>query len=371
MPSAHEKFMQEALSLAIKGQGFVSPNPMVGAVVLKAGKVVGRGWHKKYGGPHAEVFALRDAGEKAKGSALYCTLEPCNHTGKTPPCVQAILKAGISTVFIGALDPNPTAAGGVKALRAAGVKVVTGICEWDCERLNAPFFKSIKTGLPFVSLKWAMSADGKIATASGDSKWITGKEARAFGHVLRARHDAVLVGIATLLKDGSQLTVRNASGNVSGPQPRRVILDGSARTPLNAPLWDAKNGGQVIVITCTGAPVSQVKSLQERGAEVIELDPVDDRLPTEEVLRALAKLRIQSVLVEGGSRVLGSFIDARLGDRAYVFIAPRIIGGRDSVTAVAGAGAGEVSKGLELVNREIHILGQDVLISGALSPWGK
>src|SRR4051812_9970720 len=190
----HEAFLDEALALAARGLGWVSPNPMVGALVVKNGKVIGRGWHKQFGGPHAEIFALQEAGIEARGATLYCTLEPCNHTGKTPPCVQAVLRAGIAEVVLGARDPNPVAAGGADALREAGVKVITDVRVNECRALNAAFFKHTATGLPLVSLKWAMTADGKIATASGDSKWISGEAAREYAHRLRAEHDAVLVG---------------------------------------------------------------------------------------------------------------------------------------------------------------------------------
>jgi diaminohydroxyphosphoribosylaminopyrimidine deaminase / 5-amino-6-(5-phosphoribosylamino)uracil reductase len=203
--SDHEKYLNEALKLAAKGLGRVAPNPLVGALLVRNGRIVGRGWHQDYGGLHAEANAIKDAGEKARGATLYCTLEPCNHQGKQPPCSQAVIDAGISQVILGALDPNPIAAGGIGTLTASGVAVVTGVHEERCAAINAPFFKRVASGLPYVTLKWAMTLDGKIATHSGDSKWVTSEPAREFSHRLRACHDAILVGVGTVLadKDGS------------------------------------------------------------------------------------------------------------------------------------------------------------------------
>ena len=363
---SHDQFMLEALLLARRGGAWVSPNPQVGAVVVLQDQIVGRGWHQQYGGPHAEVFALREAGDRARGATLYSTLEPCNHTGKTPPCVQAVLSAGIKTVVIGSTDPNPVAAGGIEALRKAGVEVLTHVLEPLCRALNAPFFKAMQTGLPFISLKWAMSADGKIAAAGGDSKWITSETARKFAHRLRARHDAVLVGIRTLLADGARLNARIEGGSVR--QPQRVILDSLARTPLDAPLWNVE-GGRVTIVCATDAPAERVSALTARGARVISLERKDSVIPMLDVMKALIKERIQSILVEGGSTVLGSCVDSRLADRAYVFIAPKIVGGRESTTPVGGKGVARVSESLELLSPRIERLGSDVLMSGALSAW--
>lgn len=365
----HEPFIDEALTLARRGRGWVSPNPMVGALVVRDGSIVGRGWHKQFGGPHAEIFALQEAGEAARGATLYCTLEPCNHTGKTPPCAEAVIKAGIATVVLGAPDANPVAAGGAGALRAAGIEVITGVRERECRLLNAGFFKHAATGLPLVSVKWAMSADGKIATASGDSKWITGEAARDYSHRLRGEHDAVLAGIGTLLADNSKLNCRCAPAkDIAIRQPRRVILDSAARLPLDAAIWSAE-GGKPTVVCGRQAPQARIDSLLARGADVVQLDLVEGALPLEEMLRALGRSGVLSILVEGGSRVLGAFFDARLADRAFIFIAPRIIGGRDSITAVAGRGAATVAGGLELDSPRIDMLGPDLMLSGGLSNW--
>jgi len=367
----HEKFMRKALDLAALGRGWSSPNPMVGAVVVKDGRIVGKGWHRRFGGPHAEVHALEDAGKKAKGAALYVTLEPCNHHGKTPPCVDAILKAGVKTVVLGTRDPHDKAAGGAKALRKKKLKVIDDVLEKQCRGLNAAFFKFIRTGAPLVSAKWAMTADGKIATARGDSKWITSPKARAFAHVLRGRHDAVLVGIGTVLTDAPLLTCRLGLDRPEAGhwQPRRVILDSTARTPLDAPIWTAENGGPIVIVTSSNAPIERVKALKDKGAEIVSLFSAQGGLPLNEVLKALLKLGVLSVYVEGGSEVLGSFIDERAVDRAYVFVAPKIVGGREGVTAVRGRGVERVSESQELRVTGVKRLGDDVLIRGRLGTW--
>ena len=369
--NAHKKSMRRALVLARHGRGWSSPNPIVGAVVVKDGKIIGKGWHQRFGGPHAEIHALEDAGKNARGAALYVTLEPCNHYGKTPPCVEAILKAGLKAVFVGARDPDPQASGGIEALRKKKVKVVVDVLETPCRYANAPFFKFIRTGLPLVSAKWAMTADGKIATARGDSKWITSSRARAFAHVLRGRHDAVLVGIGTVLTDAPLLTCR---WGLERPvekcwQPARVILDSQARTPLDAPLWTAEGGGRIIVIASSEAARDRLAALRERGAEVVELALAAGRLPVPDVLHVLAQRGVMSLLVEGGAEVLGSFVDARAVDRAYVFVAPKIVGGREGVTAVRGHGVERVSECQELLVTRARRLGTDVLIQGRLGEW--
>jgi len=370
----HEFFINEALTLARRGGMWVSPNPRVGAVIVRDGQIVARAWHQKYGGPHAEVFALEAAGESARGATLYCTLEPCNHTGKTPPCVKAIIAAGIRTVVFSIRDPNPVAAGGEAALRAAGIEVITGIHEAASRRLNAPFLKTIQTGMPLISLKWAMSADGKIATAGGDSKWITSDASRAFAHRLRASHDAVLIGIGTLLTDGAQLTCRLPDKNGTPEdvrQPRRIILDTQARTPLDAPLWNAQDGGGVVIVTSPAAPKERIDALAARGALVLqpELDQTG-RPDLAATLKTIASQRIQSILVEGGSAVLGSLIDARLADRAFVFMAPKIIGGSASLTPVGGRGATHMGDALQLRDTHVKTIGNDVLMTGACTEWG-
>jgi diaminohydroxyphosphoribosylaminopyrimidine deaminase/5-amino-6-(5-phosphoribosylamino)uracil reductase len=365
----HDFFMDAALASAIKGGTFVSPNPVVGAVVVKDGSIIGRGWHKQYGGPHAEVFALQEAGEKARGATLYCTLEPCNHTGKTPPCTQAVIRAGIARVVLGARDPNPVAAGGVDALRAAGIDVVTGVGEQACREVNAPFFKFHATGLSFVTLKWAMTADGKIATASGDSKWISGEESRAFTHQMRAGHDAVLIGINTLLADGARLTARNVASTEPVHQPRRVILDSNARTPVDAPLFKESGAGPVVIVAKSSAPPDRVKALGDAGALVLRVESSERHVPVRQALSELAKIGVRSVFVEGGSSVHGAILDAKVADRVFIFIAPILIGGVDAKSATGGLGVAKISEGLRLRDFAVGNQGEDQFFSGNLSEW--
>ena len=366
--STHDAFIDEALALAVRGRGFVSPNPMVGALVVKDGRIVGRGYHQEFGGPHAEIFALREAGELARGATLYCTLEPCNHFGKTPPCAHAVIAAGVQTVVLGARDPNPDAKGGVEALRAAGIEVVTGVRERECRELNAAFFKRVRTGLPFITLKWAMSADGRIATVTGDSKWITSETAREHAHGLRAQHDAVLAGIGTLLADGSRLNCRLPSG-VRIRQPARVILDSQLRTPPDAPLFQTRDAGPVIIACKASAPDERKHALSKAGAALIADEQLPSAAALPEVLKALAQRGIQSVLVEGGSRVLGSFIDAGLCDAAVIYVGSKLLGGASALGPVGGGGVARVKDALPLRDLAVETAGPDIVIRGRCGDW--
>jgi diaminohydroxyphosphoribosylaminopyrimidine deaminase/5-amino-6-(5-phosphoribosylamino)uracil reductase len=336
-------------------------------VVVKGGRVVGRGLHRRFGGPHAEVEALRQAGPRARGATLYVTLEPCKHFGKTPPCVPGILAAGVRAVVLGARDPNPPAAGGAAELRRAGVRVVEGILESECRELNAAFFKHVRTGLPLVTLKWAMTCDGKLATAKGESRWITGRESREFVHRLRAAHDAVLAGIGTVLKDAPRLTARPEGAR--GWRPKRVILDRRARTPLSAPLWSARGGGPIIICAGAGAPPRRIRALERKGAKVLLLPERSGRLPIPEVLRRLGATGITSLLVEGGSEISGAFLDARAADQVCAFIAPKLLGGRKSVPAVGGEGAPRMRDALRLREVRYFRFGPDMLLTGRLGRW--
>lgn len=383
-----ERFMRIALALAEGGRGWTGSNPVVGAVLVKDGVEIARGFHREFGGPHAEVQVFARTGEAARGATLYVTLEPCCHHGKTPPCTEAILSAGVARVVIGARDPNAEAAGGVEVLRAGGVEVVEGVLEKECRESNAPFFKVQRTGLPLVSVKWAMTADGKIADPRGDSKWITAPPARAFAHELRAAHDAVLIGVGTLLRDAPLLTVRMgvpswrrlaedaASAGKDVPplapvkQPSRVVLDTHARTPLDAPFWTAENGGPILLAVGEDAPREQVEALEEKGAAVLRFSADENgRLPVKEVARVLAKRGLLSLFVEGGAEVLGSFLDAGVADRAYVFIAPRIVGGRESLSAVGGRGVESMAESKTLSATNLRRLGDDLLLEGRLGGW--
>ena len=369
--ASHEEFMIEALSLARHGVGWTSPNPIVGALVVRDDEILGRGWHERFGAAHAEVAALGQAGGRARGSTLYVTLEPCNHHGKTRPCVHAIIKAGIKRVVMGVRDPNPVAGGGAAALKAAGIEVIDGVLDQECRLALAPFFRFIRTKRPLVSAKWAMTADGKIATVRGDSKWITSAKARAFAHTLRAAHDAVMVGIGTVMTDAPLLTARLGLAAPDGTswQPRRVVLDSQGRMPLDAPMWTAENGGPIVIFVGEDATRDRVCELQDKGAEVIPVPNTDGRLCIDTVMQKLTEQGVISLYVEGGSEVLGSFIDRKVVDRVYVFIAPKIIGGRESVTAVRGQGVDRVSQSQEMDVVQVRQFDRDLMIEGRVGDW--
>ena len=356
--SSDEHFMRLALELAHKGEGFTNPNPIVGAVVVKDGKIIGTGYHRKFGGPHAEVFALEEAGENARGATMYVTLEPCSHYGKTPPCADRIIAAGISRVVVACRDPNPLVNGqGIEKLHAAGIEVTEGVLEEEAQRANEIFIKFIQTKIPFVQLKLAESLDGKIATRTGDSKWITGEEARTEVHRLRRRFAAVLVGANTAINDDPQLTVRR----VKGPNPVRVVLDGRGRIPVERRMFT--EDGRTIVATATMTEEKEGK-LRDRGVEVWRLPNKEEKVDLHELLVWLGKENLDSLLVEGGGETAAAFLTAGLVDKVSLFIAPIIIGGTDAVPAVGGIGATSIADGIRLWNVELQALGKDHLISG-------
>ncbi len=320
----HQAFMARAVELAHKGRYGAHPNPMVGAVIVKNGRVIGEGAHLRCGGPHAEVNALRACGGRARGAALYVTLEPCSTYGKTPPCTGAIVKAGLTSVFIGAPDPSPANGGKAAALlRRAGLKVRTGLLKKDCVALNPAFNKFMRTGLPYVTLKIAQSLDGKIADAGGRSRWISGPEARLEGHKLRAEADAVLAGIGTVLADDPRLNVRGVKVN---RQPWVIALDSSLRVPPRAKIFRSE---RVLVATTRRASVTVLKKLP-KNVKVLVLPSDQGRVSLPALLKALGGLGISSILVEGGGSVVGSFISQGLADRFVCFVAPLIIGGTAS-----------------------------------------
>lgn len=351
-------FMRMALRLARKGEGTVNPNPLVGAVVVKDGRVVGRGYHREFGGPHAEVFALDQAGEKARGATLYVSLEPCSHVGKTPPCTERILQAGVARVVAACQDPNPLVHGkGVARLRRAGVVVTEGVLAREVERQNEIFFKFVGTGLPFVTLKLAVSLDGRIATRTGDSKWITGEASRREVHRLRRRHSAVLVGAKTVLADNPRLTVRE----VPGRNPVRIVLDGKGEIPESALLL--REPGRTIVATAT-MPDDKEKALLALGAEVWRLPTGDARVDLAALSTRLGEGGIDSVLVEGGGETAAAFVEAGLVDRVSFFIAPFLLGGRAAVPAVGGVGVETIAEAIRLVDVQFRRYGEDLLYTG-------
>jgi diaminohydroxyphosphoribosylaminopyrimidine deaminase/5-amino-6-(5-phosphoribosylamino)uracil reductase len=360
-----EPVMRHALVLAARGRGFVEPNPMVGAVVLDAaGGVVGEGWHERFGGPHAEVNAFAQAGRRAEGGTLVVTLEPCCHFGKTPPCTDAVLKSGVRRVVLATADPFPkVAGGGVKILRDAGLDVSVGLCEPEAGRLNAPYLKLLRTGRPWVHLKWAMTLDGKIATATRDSKWISGEASRAKVHELRGRVDAVVVGRGTVVADDPLLTARPPGPRV----PARIVLSASGELPERCKLRATARAVPVLVFTPEGN-AAKLSGWAADGCEVVPLPPGDSGLSPDAVLLELGRRRMTNVLVEGGAGVLGSFLDARAGDEYHVFVAPKLIGGDNALSPVGGRGAKAMADALRAAEFTATPSGEDVYLHGFAPP---
>lgn len=360
--------MKMALELAARARGRTSPNPMVGAVVVKDNRIVGQGYHARAGTPHAEVLALAEAGNEARGATLYVTLEPCCHHGRTGPCAEAVIAAGVAKVFIAMLDPNPlVSGGGIRRLKEAGVEVVTGIMEEEALELNEVFIKYITTGLPLVVAKAAMSLDGKIATHTGKSKWITGPEARAYGHCLRDWYDAILVGIGTVRADNPSLTARPATGK--GRDPVRIILDSMANTPFDANVLTQHSGAPTIIATTAGASPERLEALRQAGAEVLVVNE-GPRVELAKLVRILGKQEITSLLIEGGAGVHGSALAAGIVDKVVWFIAPKIIGGQEAPGPVGGRGAGDLSEAAELERVKVSRMGPDFCIEGYLNYRG-
>jgi diaminohydroxyphosphoribosylaminopyrimidine deaminase/5-amino-6-(5-phosphoribosylamino)uracil reductase len=356
-------YMQRALSLAKLALGNVSPNPAVGAVVTKDGEIVGEGYTQPPGSAHAEVVALRQAGDGAGGAAMYVTLEPCCHFGRTPPCTQAIISAQIAEVHMATLDPNPQVSGrGQAELEAAGIKTYLGEHEEEAREINEAYIKFITTGMPFVIAKFAMSLDGKIATRSGDSKWISGEESRRHVHSLRQMADAIMVGVGTVLSDDPQLTARAGEGATREKQPLRVIVDSFGRTPPQARLFQMP--GKTLLAVAAPLEKGKARQFNGLGAQVLELPSKEGLVDLTELLKALGEREITCVLVEGGGALLGSLFDLGLVDKVVAFIAPIIIGGRNAVTPVAGDGVAEMAEAMRLSRVRTQQFGQDIMISG-------
>jgi diaminohydroxyphosphoribosylaminopyrimidine deaminase / 5-amino-6-(5-phosphoribosylamino)uracil reductase len=356
-----EPWIRHALALAARGRGFVEPNPLVGAVILdSSGQLVGEGWHQKFGGPHAEVFALEAAGPKARGGTLIVTLEPCCHWGKTPPCTDAVLKAGIRRVVAAMADPFPkVACGGLKILRDAGLEVRVGLCETEAMRLNAPYLKLLRTGRPWVHLKWAMTLDGKIATRTGDSKWISCYESLRRVHELRGRVDAILVGRGTVVADDPLLTARPPGPRV----PARVVVTASGDLPGRCQLRATAKESPVIVFTTAGNE-PKLAGWAADGVEVIALPASDNGLSLSTVLANLGERRFTNVLVEGGAGLLGGFLDAKAADEFHVFVAPKLIGGGTALSPVGGSGSASMADSLRLAEFTSELSGDDMYLHG-------
>ena len=359
------ELMAEALSLAARAEGMTSPNPLVGAVVLdSSAEIVGRGGHRKAGEPHAEVLALREAGERARGGVLILTLEPCSHQGGTPPCAPFVVEAGVSHVIAAVSDPNPQVSGkGFAHLRAHGVGVEIGIMSEEAVRQNEAYFHWWQCGRPFLTLKAAASLDGKIATRRGQSRWITGEAARNAGHHFRNKVDAILVGVETVLKDDPLLTAR--PDGVPGKPLTRVVLDSRLRTPSHARILASREGSSTIVATTDAAPTAKEEALRETGAEIIRIgaDP-QGRVSLALLLGVLGSRGVRHILVEGGGRVHGSFIREGLADRLLYFLAPLVVGDAQAPGAISGLDEGELQSLPGLFNVTHEVIGDDLLIQG-------
>jgi len=359
------KFMSIALKLARRAEGKTSPNPLVGAVVVRRGKILGIGYHKKAGLPHAEIEAFLDAGRKGhnlKGSTLYVTLEPCSHAGKrTPPCVNAIIEEGISKVVLGTIDLNPRVNGkGLKILREKGIEVKAGVLEEKCREINEPFFKYLATGMPFIVLKLAATLDGKIATSTGDSKWIGSELQRKYAHKLRNKVDAILVGIGTVLRDNPELTIR--LGKKYNRQPTPIVLDSRLKIPFESKLLAP--GRNPIIATTSMADPKKVEDLQKIGARVLVVDAEEKgRIHLLKLVRKLGEMEITSVLIEGGSEVAASALSKGIVDKIVFFYAPKIIG-CEGVSMVGKLGVSEVKGALSIRTVKVKKIGEEFVVEG-------
>ncbi len=361
-----EKYISIALDLAEKGRGTTSPNPMVGAVVVKDGKIIGKGWHKRPGTPHAEVIALDKAGARANGATLYVNLEPCCHTDKlTPPCTDAILRHRVARVVVGMVDPNPKVSGrGIGMLKSAGIEVLAGVLKERSERLNEAFAKHITTGMPFVTLKVAQTLDGKIATSSGESKWITGPEARRIGHRMRNQSDAIIVGIGTVLRDDPSLTTRIESAPESR-DPHRVILDSHLRIPLDAKVLNLSSKSKTYIATTISASTAKLKEVKKKKAEILIIDAdATGKVDMPGLMEELARLGMTNVLIEGGARVNASALRSGAVDKVVFFIAPKILGGDDARGSIGGGSPESLEDAVRLTCLSHTSAGQDMMVEG-------
>ena len=356
-------YMNLALDLARKSEGQTNPNPLVGAVIVKSGKVVAKGYHEKAGLPHAEAIALNKAGTKARGADLYVNLEPCCHHGRTPPCTEAIISAGIKRVILGIRDPNRLVNGrGIRFLRKQGVEVVIGVLRRDCHKINEHFIKYITTGRPWVILKSAASLDGKIATRTGDSKWITGSKARAYAHRLRSRVDAILVGAETVRMDDPQLTVRPKKKGMRNPV--RIIVSGKGSISTSAKIFNNAHKERVIYVANASLPLVRKKKLQKIGVEVLLVKYRKKKVDLPLLMDALGKMKITSIMIEGGSEISGNALKEKLVDKLIYFLAPKIIGGKNAPGPVGGQGISRIEDFIEVKEISIEKLGNDFVIEG-------
>ena len=347
--------MEIALKLAEKGKGKTSPNPMVGCVIVKRNSIVGRGYHKKIGEPHAEIIALNEASKRAKNATMYVTLEPCSHWGKTPPCTERIVESGISEVIIATMDVNPLISG-YKELKFRGLKTKIGILEEQARKLNEAYFKYMKTKRPFVLVKSAMSLDGKIATSTGNSKYITSTVARKYVHQLRSEYDAVMIGSNTVIKDDPELTVRLVKGN----NPIKIIVDTNLKIPLNAKVFNDTT--RLIIASSKNAPKKKINEIMQKGAKIILTESKNGKVDLNQLIKELGKLEITSVMIEGGAELNSEAIKSGIVDKVLFFIAPGIIG--KGLNAIGDLGVTTVNKSIKLKRIISQRVGRDILVEG-------
>ena len=364
-----DSYMKQALRIARRGQGKTSPNPMVGAVIVKDNRIIGQGYHRYFGGKHAEVNAIESAREDIGGATLYVTLEPCCHYGKTPPCVDAVIRSGVGRVVIGTLDPNPKMRGkGVEILREHNIETRVGVLEGECRSLNEAYFKHMSTGMPLVTVKFAQTLDGRIATATGGSQWLSAPASRRLAHRWRALHDGVMVGVGTVLADNPELTVRL----VKGRNPARIILDSRLRIPLDARVLLNQESAPTIIATTSGAEEKKLSALRRMGIEVLVI-PEDERGEVDlgHLLAMLGQREISSILVEGGAATITSLLRRNLVDRLVVIVAPKVMG--KGIEAVGELNITEVDKALKLSFEKVRRVGGDIVIEARLEngwKWG-
>lgn len=362
--------MTLALRLAAKGQGTTSPNPMVGAVVVKQGRIIGRGFHLRPGTPHAEILALQQAGTQAQGATLYVTLEPCCHLKKrTPPCVPDILRSGVSRIVMAMQDPNPSVQGkGTTALRRAGLSVTVGVAHTQAEELNKAYCHWMKTGRPYVTLKAGMTLDGQLATATGESRWITGELSRREVHLLRGSMDAVLVGVGTVLMDDPALTARTGAGleELTARQPLRIVVDSRLRTPLKAQVLALQGKAKTMMATTAAAPVARRSALQKKGIEVLVVPAIRGQASLPALLKELGRRGITSLLVEGGGEVNAAMLKAKLVDHVCLYMAPLLLGGQNSKGVIGGVSPTGLKGAIKLCHVTTRLVGNDLVVEGDL-----
>lgn len=359
----NERFMKRALYLAEKGSGYVNPNPKVGAVIVKNGKIIGEGFHERFGQNHAEINALNSAGENARGAEIYVTLEPCSHFGKTPPCARTLVKAGLKKVIIAMKDPNPIVSGrGIEILRQNGIEVVLNVMKAEAEKLNEVFIKYITTKRPFVLMKSAVSLDGKIATTLGESKWISGEISRQYVHKLRNNFMAIMVGIGTVISDDPLLTTRIE--NKKSKSPTAIIVDSKLKIPLNSRIFTTLNERKIIIATTEYADEAKMAELKKMGVLVLKTPSKGGHVNLDCLMNEIGKMGIDSILLEGGSKLNFSCIRENVVDKVMYFVAPKLIGGEKAKTSIEGDGIKSLSNAVELIDMSSEKIGEDILLTG-------